>query len=225
MVAASVFTGIPSALAESVQPGKKHSETRVVLLGVGGGPSILPGAVCEGIASALFVGNRYYLQDAGHGVLQRLRHAQLGTWQSPPDGPLDQMRTLFITHLHSDHVADLASIVTSGIFNGLQRADLPVKLIGPGRRGALPPLYGPAPAPPVVSPENPPPGMTDMWDLLVRMYATDFNDRARDNRTSCQAKWWRHVMSNCLHGRPRIPMAAPIQPWIRSRSTRTTGLR
>ena len=183
MAAAGVFTGVPSAAAESEQPGNKHSGTRVVLLGVGGGPSILPGAECEGIASALVVGDRYYLIDAGHGVLQRIRQAQLGTWQSPSDGPLDQMRALFITHLHSDHVADLASIFTSGIFNGLQRADLPVKLIGPGRRGALPPLYGPAPAPPVVSPQNPTPGIKDMWDLLVQMYATDFNDRARDNRT------------------------------------------
>lgn len=70
-----------------------------------------------------------------------------------------------------------------GLCNGLQQADLPVKLIGPGRRGALPPLHGSGEAPPVVSPENSTPGMKDMWDLLVQMYAADFNDRARDGRT------------------------------------------
>ncbi|WP_368736948.1 MBL fold metallo-hydrolase [Arthrobacter sp. Marseille-P9274] len=135
-----------------VQHGNTTSRTRVVLLGTAGGPTYMPGAKSEGISSAVVVGDRYYIIDAGDGVLRQARNARLGTWQHPLNGPLDQLRAVFLTHLHSDHITDLSALLNAGLFNGLQKADLPVKLIGPGNRGVLPPLFGEGAAPPVVAP-------------------------------------------------------------------------
>lgn len=162
--------------------GASSSRTRLVLLGTSGGPPWWPGSEREGIASAVVVGDRYYLVDAGHGVGRQVRRARLGSWESDLDGPLDSLAGIFLTHLHSDHVVDLNNLLTEGLFNGLTRAELPVPLIGPGNRGVLPPLFGAGAEPPIVAPDNPTPGTRDMWELMVRTFATDFNDRARDNR-------------------------------------------
>ena len=180
---AGAATAIGAAPGQASVRGARGStsDTEVILLGVGGGPTFMPGAECEGIASALRVGDRYYLVDAGHGVLQRLRQARLGNWQVPGGGPLDALRAVFITHLHSDHIVDLNSLFTSGIFNGLQMVDRPVELIGPGNRGMLPPVFGGGARGPVVAPENPTPGTTETWELIKRAFATDFNDRIADN--------------------------------------------
>lgn len=130
----------------------------------------------------MLVGDRYYIVDAGAGVLRQARDARLGNWEADTDGPLDALRGIFLTHLHSDHVVDLNNILTEGLYNGLHRADGKVQIWGPGNRGALPPLFGAPPAPPVVAPENPTPGTREMVELLVKAFATDFNDRALDNR-------------------------------------------
>lgn len=189
--AAAMFAGAGAAGA-AVPAAKRHgnraSGTRLITLGTAGGPTYMPGGELEGISSAVSVGDRFYLVDAGSGVLRQIRRAKLGNWRSPSAGPLDQLRAVFLTHLHSDHTTDLSALLSSGLFNGLQHADLPVKLIGPGNRGKLPPLFGPAPAPPIVAPGNPTPGTREMWDLLVQAMATDYNDRARDNRTLVPAQ-------------------------------------
>lgn len=156
--------------------------TRLVLLGTAGGPPYWPGTTREGIASALVVGDRYYLIDAGHGVMRQLRSAKLGPhYDADLDGPLDVLAGIFLTHLHSDHVVDLNNILSEGLYNGLQYVHQ-IPIWGPGNRGALPPLFGGGAPPVPVSPENPTPGTREMADLIVRAFATDFNDRLFDNR-------------------------------------------
>jgi ribonuclease BN (tRNA processing enzyme) len=163
-------------------PPAEGARTQLVLLGTSGGPPEWPGSTRAGIASALLVGDRYYIVDAGAGVVRQAREARLGNWQHDTDGPLDALRAVFLTHLHSDHVVDLNNIMTVGLYNGVHRVDQEVPIWGPGDRGALPPLFGAPPAPEPVAPENPTPGTRDMVDLIVRAFATDFNDRAFDNR-------------------------------------------
>ncbi|WP_309076204.1 MBL fold metallo-hydrolase [Paenarthrobacter sp.] len=164
--------------------------TRLVLLGTSGGPPYWPGGTREGISSALVVGDRYYLIDAGHGVMGQLRKAQLGpNYEKDMDGPLDVLAGIFLTHLHSDHVVDLNNILSEGLFNGLQSVKR-IPIWGPGNRGQLPPLFGAGTPPTPVSPENPTPGTREMTDLIVQAYATDFNDRLFDNRKPHPNQLW-----------------------------------
>ncbi|EHR53059.1 metal-dependent hydrolase, beta-lactamase superfamily III [Saccharomonospora marina XMU15] len=174
----------------SSTPAADH-RTRLVLLGTAGGPG-WHAAGGAGISSALAVGDRYYLIDAGHGVARQLRLSGLG---SPGrTGPLDALRGIFITHLHSDHVVDLNNLLNPGLFNGLDAIeDGPLVVWGPGNRGVLPPAFGSGEEPPVVAADNPTPGMRETVELLTRAFATDFNDRARDNR--------RKVPSQLFEGR------------------------
>jgi ribonuclease BN (tRNA processing enzyme) len=68
--------------------------TRLVLLGTAGGPT--PKAKRAAPAQAIVVGDRIYLVDCGDGVARQLVLAKL---------PTRQLRSVFITHQHSDHNA------------------------------------------------------------------------------------------------------------------------
>lgn len=181
-----ILAGVtPAAVASTgnaAHQPQNRSRTHVVLLGTGGGPGWNPGATRAGISSALVVGEKFYVIDAGEGVGRQIRNAKLGDWESHAGGPLNELQAVFLTHLHSDHISDIYNLFNFGLFAGIRLADLPVHLYGPGSRGALAPLAGGAASPPVVAPENPTPGTYDLWQNLVRAYAQDFNDRARDNR-------------------------------------------
>ncbi|MGK4219420.1 MBL fold metallo-hydrolase [Kocuria marina] len=171
-------------------PPQAGSKTKLVLLGTAGGPTLFPGNQSAGIASALAVGDRYYLIDAGHGVLSQLRKAKLGPHhEAAQDGPLDVLGGIFLTHLHSDHTVDLSNVLVTGIYNGLQSVSR-IPVWGPGNRRRLPPLFGQGPAPAPINPANPTPGTQEMMDLLVQMFATDLNDRLFDNRKPAPAQLW-----------------------------------
>ena len=47
------------------------------------------------------------------------------------------LRGIFLTHLHSDHCIDLASLAIFGLFT-LRPDQAPIRIIGPGDRGVLP---------------------------------------------------------------------------------------
>lgn len=160
----------------------------VVLLGTAGGSPYWTNSDRAGISSAVVVGDRYYLVDAGRGVLRQLSAAGLGSHESDTHGPLDALRAVFLTHLHSDHIVDLNNVLCAGLYNGLARADRPVRIFGPGNRGAVPPVFGDRPTPPVTAPGNPTPGTAEMVDLLVAAFATDFNDRAFDGGSPTPAE-------------------------------------
>lgn len=151
------------------------SKMKVVTLGTAGGPRWWKGDAKDraGISTAVVVEDRFYLVDAGHGVGRRIRQAGL---------ELGDLGGVFITHLHSDHTIDLPSLVVFGMHELQGRTETPVPLIGPGPRGALPPVSPRATVPPrPVAPENPTPGVADMFTNIVKAYATDLNDRVLDS--------------------------------------------
>lgn len=90
--------------------------TTVVLLGTG---TPRPDPEASGPATAIVVGDRVFLVDAGAGVMRQLAAARL---------PINGVTALFVTHLHSDHTIGYPDLIlTSWVM---------------GRRGPLE-AYGP----------------------------------------------------------------------------------
>lgn len=98
---------IPQAAADS---------TTIVLLGTGG-PR--PDPATSGPATAVMVGQRVFLFDAGPGVERRLSAAGL---------PIDGVTAVFVTHLHSDHTLGLPDLIFTSWVMGRRR---PLQLFGP----------------------------------------------------------------------------------------------
>lgn len=85
----------------------------VILLGTG---MPYPDPAASGPATAVVVGGRVFLFDAGAGVMRRMKAANL-----PINGP----EAVFITHLHSDHTLGYADLMlTSWVMR--RRAPFPV---------------------------------------------------------------------------------------------------
>ena len=83
----------------------QNSDTKLVLLGTGT-PFADPNK--SGPSLAIVVNNTSYIVDCGPGVVRRAAEAsKLGF----PSLEAAQLKTLFITHLHSDHTIGLADII------------------------------------------------------------------------------------------------------------------
>ena len=97
-------------------PPAGHDSTVVVLLGTGN-PRPEPDA--SGPATAIVVGSRVFLVDAGPGVERRLAAAHL---------PTDGVTALFITHLHSDHTLGYPDLIFTSWVMGRKQ---PLAAYGP----------------------------------------------------------------------------------------------
>jgi ribonuclease BN (tRNA processing enzyme) len=104
-------------------PNQELTSTRLVLLGTGAGP--IPRKDRSQPASLLIVGGRPYLVDAGNGVSRQL--AQVGL--APSD-----VRTIFITHHHIDHNADIGALMSFAWVEDNKRGERavpPMRFYGP----------------------------------------------------------------------------------------------
>jgi ribonuclease Z len=92
-------------------------DIRVTLLGTG-----VPTPVMErfGPSTLVEAGGEILLFDAGRGVLQRLFQLQT---------PLKAVRSVFLTHLHSDHVVGIPDLWLPGWLVG--RPEVPLRVWGP----------------------------------------------------------------------------------------------
>ncbi len=91
--------------------------SRLVLLGTAGGPT--PKLDRSAPAHAVVVNDDVYLVDAGNGVGRQLVRAGLD---------IDRLRVVAVTHYHSDHVADLGTVLLLAWGTGLTST---VRVIGP----------------------------------------------------------------------------------------------
>jgi ribonuclease BN (tRNA processing enzyme) len=96
---------------------------RLVLLGTAGGPR--PKLTRSAPAQAVVVGGATYVIDAGNGVARQLRLAGIDP---------ASLRAVAITHHHSDHVADLGTLVWLAWGTNLTSK---VELIGPAPIAAM----------------------------------------------------------------------------------------
>ncbi|NBE97272.1 MBL fold metallo-hydrolase [Nonomuraea sp. KC401] len=139
--------------------------TRVLLLGTSGGPVQVPGRTM--ISSAVAVGDRFYLVDAGSGAVRQAALAGIS---------LPKLGAVFITHGHSDHLADLFNLVW--LAQGPPAPPLPI--YGPGPAGHLPAPSGNAPVP-VLNPGHPTPGLRDVFTGWLAAATYDINIRNNEN--------------------------------------------
>ena len=106
-------------LIVSPTPGRGEPPSpvmQVILLGTG---FPRPDPERAGPSTAVAVGDKVFMVDAGRGVVLRLAAADL---------PLKSLKAVFLTHLHSDHTADLPDLFnTSWQFGRLA----PFELYGP----------------------------------------------------------------------------------------------
>jgi ribonuclease BN (tRNA processing enzyme) len=84
-------------------------DTRLVLLGTHGGPR--PNPARSNPANLLITGSKPYVIDCGHDVTRQLMAAGL---------PLNQVRTILITHHHSDHTLELGPLIYNAWIAGLR---------------------------------------------------------------------------------------------------------
>jgi len=100
----------------------QNTDTKLVLLGTG---SPFADPTKSGPSLAIVVNNTSYIVDAGPGLVRRAAQAkELGF----PSLDAAQLKTLFITHLHSDHTIGLADIILTPAV--LDR-NAPIAIYGP----------------------------------------------------------------------------------------------
>lgn len=96
----------------------ENKEIKLILLGTKGGPSLLTHKVLPQ-SSALVVGKDVYIIDAGYGASYRLLESGI---------KLKDIKGIFITHMHSDHILDYPSLIMNSWLSGLKH---PVEIYGP----------------------------------------------------------------------------------------------
>jgi ribonuclease BN (tRNA processing enzyme) len=156
------------AAADTAAPVESTSGTNVVLLGTQAGPPPVVGRA--GIASAVVVDGATYLVDCGRSAVTQYQRAGLS---------FSSLRAIFLTHLHSDHIADYYNFLMLAGFAGLAGfgstdAMGPVDVYGPASAGQLPPATGGASVP-TVNPANPVPGTSAMTTALHASFAYSSN--------------------------------------------------
>jgi ribonuclease BN (tRNA processing enzyme) len=138
-----------------------------VLLGTSAGP--VPFAGRRGISTAIVIDGKTYIVDLGHGSFDQFFASRL---------PASSLQGVFVTHLHSDHMADLFTLPWLR-FGGYDPLTRPLTIWGPGSAGQLPPpRHGTNPE--VVNAESPVPGIKDFFEHAVAGAAYDINLRMRD---------------------------------------------
>lgn len=89
---------------------QRANATRLILLGTGGGPR--PRVNRTASSQVILVDDAAYVVDCGDGVARQLAAAGI---------PLTTLRHIFITHHHSDHVADYGTLIQLAWAVGLDR--------------------------------------------------------------------------------------------------------
>jgi ribonuclease BN (tRNA processing enzyme) len=116
LLAAAACIGAQPPLRGQQPSPPGHDSTVVVLLGTG---TPRPDPDASGPATAVVVGSRVFLVDAGPGVERRLAAAHL---------PVDGVTALFITHLHSDHTLGYPDLIFTSWVMGRKQ---PLAAYGP----------------------------------------------------------------------------------------------
>lgn len=184
----------PAEPGDRAKLGKSAYNTRLVLLGTTGGMTWWPGSNRASNSQVLCVGEAMYLIDLGWGSLARLaegfNHGRFVTvdgqrTQLELSSFMTDMRAVFLTHLHMDHLGDYPTFLEIGARAGYG-SKKPLAIIGPGDRGRLEEnrsgykgtvMRARTCDPPASTPT---PGTKMMTDHILQAFAQTFNNCAQD---------------------------------------------
>lgn len=107
----AVLATAACAIAGSSQSVAAPAETKVTLLGTKGGPRVNKGRANP--ASLVTAVGRSYVVDCGYGVTRQLVEAGVEA---------HEVRTILVTHNHSDHMLELGPLVYNAWAGGLREA-------------------------------------------------------------------------------------------------------
>lgn len=144
----------------------RRTGMHLVMLGTRAGP--FP-SLRAATSTALVVDGAVYVIDAGSGLVQRFFESGLH---------FGDVRGIFLTHLHSDHVADFYPFINSN-FPHWRYDEQTIAVIGPDRADAgdiTVPGFAAAPNTQLICPEDPTPGVIEMIDYLFAANAYDLNN-------------------------------------------------
>lgn len=173
MTAAAGAAALSTAGRGSAEPGGSAElpTNALVTLGVQAGPPPVPNRT--GISTTLKLGSDLYQIDCGLGSLNAFTNAGFR---------FDGLKSMFITHLHTDHVVDYWSFFLSGGYTAA-KGKAPVIVYGPGPAGGLPPSRVGNPDPPTMDPAHPTPGLAATTAALQQAFAYTNNIFMRDMGT------------------------------------------
>jgi ribonuclease BN (tRNA processing enzyme) len=120
-IAAAGALGLAAAAGTTVEAAE--SDAKLVLLGTKGGPRVNKGR--SNPANLVLAGGRSYVVDCGYGVTRQLIEAGLQP---------HQVRTILITHHHSDHNLELGPLIYNAWAGGSRE---PIDVWGPPPLQAL----------------------------------------------------------------------------------------
>ncbi|WP_025516159.1 MBL fold metallo-hydrolase [Bordetella trematum] len=202
--------GLPAQAADAARPAAALAAApgaELVLLGVAGGPTWYGKDSPHGISSALVIDGRAYIVDLGSGAYRQLRRAGIKPGME---------QAVFFTHLHTDHVVDLASLLMYDP-SARRRAGASLQIFGPGNRGVLPPLAPGMKEEVVIHHENPSAGTRDMVDAIVGAMAADMNIRVRSEGVPDVRKFFQAhdiALPAGLKVDPNTDPAPPMEPFV-----------
>ena len=116
---AAALPGVSRSASAQTGPARPKIGTRVITLGTTAGPP--PRAHRAQSSNLLIVDGAYYVVDAGDGAARRIAKAGIN---------VRDIGTIFLTHLHDDHMAGLGTLMSVAWDN--QRTQ-PINVYGPPR--------------------------------------------------------------------------------------------
>ena len=171
VVGGAVLSAAAPASAEPPDAPPPLPENALVTLGIQAGPPPVPNRT--GISTTLKIGNDLYQIDCGLGSLNAFTNAGF---------TFDGLKSMFITHLHTDHMVDYWSFFLSGGYTA-SKGKAPVTVYGPGSAGGLPPSRVGNAEPAVIDAADPTPGLAATTAALQQAFAYTNNIFIRDMGT------------------------------------------
>lgn len=189
----------PSPTPTEPAPAISPDGTYLVTLGTAAGPAVR--SPRRGYSSAVVVDGHLYVVDLGLGVVRQAVEAMV---------PRSELRAVFLTHLHSDHIAELPAWL---LFNWGPPVDgftQPFPIIGPAGAGHLPKGAEATVTPPT-------PGTKALVQHVLEGYAYDINirvyDEARPRLDELVRPQEIALPPDAAQAGPRSVLAPPMAPF------------